>query len=58
MTQPRLFLVAPVLQAVNLAACLEAACEAVYEHGLLADQWPDNLPLLAAELARQRCAIS
>lgn len=28
MTQPRLFLVAPVLQAVDLAACLEAACEA------------------------------
>ena len=36
----------------------EAACEAVYEHGLAADQWPDNKPLLAAELARQRCAIS
>ena len=31
-----------------------AACEAVYEHGLLADQWPDNMPLSAAELALQR----
>lgn len=30
----------------------EAACQAVYEHGLAADQWPDTLPLTAGTLAR------
>ena len=30
----------------------EAACQAVYEHGLAADQWPDFVPLVAGTLAR------
>ena len=30
----------------------EAACEAVYRHGLLADGWPAEQPLTAAALAR------
>jgi ADP-dependent NAD(P)H-hydrate dehydratase / NAD(P)H-hydrate epimerase len=31
---------------------LQVACEAVYQHGLQADQWPDDLPLTAGALAR------
>ena len=31
----------------------EAACQAVYEHGLAADQWPDRVPLVAGTLARR-----
>lgn len=34
-------------------APFEAACQAVYEHGLAADQWPDTLPLTAGTLARR-----
>ena len=34
-------------------APFEAACQAVYEHGLAADQWPKNEPLVAGTLARQ-----
>lgn len=30
----------------------EAACQAVYQHGLAADQWPDDRPLTAGSLAR------
>lgn len=34
----------------------EAACAAVYEHGLAADQWPAGQPLTASALARaSRC---
>ncbi|OHC72394.1 MAG: bifunctional ADP-dependent (S)-NAD(P)H-hydrate dehydratase/NAD(P)H-hydrate epimerase [Rhodoferax sp. RIFCSPLOWO2_12_FULL_60_11] len=29
-----------------------AACQAVYQHGLAADQWPDDRPLTAGSLAR------
>ncbi len=31
---------------------LQAACEAVYEHGLQADRWPDDMALTASALAR------
>ena len=31
---------------------LQAACGAVYQHGLQADRWPDELPLTAGALAR------
>lgn len=34
-------------------ASFEAACQAVYEHGLAADQWPDRVPLVAGTLARR-----
>ncbi len=34
-------------------APFEAACQAVYEHGLAADQWPDRVPLVAGTLARR-----
>ena len=30
----------------------EAACQAAYQHGLAADQWPDDRPLTAGSLAR------
>jgi hydroxyethylthiazole kinase-like uncharacterized protein yjeF len=30
----------------------EAACQAAYQHGFAADQWPANLALVAADLAR------
>ncbi len=30
----------------------EAACQAVYQHGLCADRWPANAALVAGELAR------
>jgi hydroxyethylthiazole kinase-like uncharacterized protein yjeF len=30
----------------------QAACEAIYQHGLLADHWPANQPLTASTLAR------
>ena len=30
----------------------QAACDAVYQHGLEADRWPENLPLTAGALAR------
>lgn len=30
----------------------EAACQAVYQHGLTADRWPDDRPLTAGSLAR------
>ena len=33
----------------------EAATHAVYQHGLLADQWPTGLPLTAGALARLVC---
>jgi len=39
----------------RLAAGLDAfdaACRAVYQHGLSADQWPDERPLTAGSLAR------
>lgn len=31
----------------------QAACQAVYCHGQVADQWPDHRPLVATALARQ-----
>lgn len=34
------------------AAEFQAACEAVYRHGLCADHWPDGRTLTASELAR------
>ena len=34
----------------------DAATHAVYQHGLLADQWPTGLPLVAGALARGRPA--
>lgn len=30
----------------------QAACETVYQHGLVADHWPDAMPLTAGALAR------
>lgn len=39
----------------RLAAGLDAfdaACQAVYQHGLVADQWPNERPLTAGSLAR------
>ena len=30
----------------------QAACQAVYQHGLAADRWPDGSPLVAGSLAR------
>jgi ADP-dependent NAD(P)H-hydrate dehydratase / NAD(P)H-hydrate epimerase len=40
--------------AARLAAgesAVDAACAAVYLHGLAADRWPDRLPLTASALA-------
>jgi hydroxyethylthiazole kinase-like uncharacterized protein yjeF len=31
----------------------EAATQAVFEHGMAADRWPDSVPLVAGKLARQ-----
>jgi hydroxyethylthiazole kinase-like uncharacterized protein yjeF len=33
-------------------ASFEAACQAVFEHGMAADRWPDSVPLVAGTLAR------
>ncbi|MEY4883008.1 MAG: hypothetical protein RIS34_862 [Pseudomonadota bacterium] len=41
----------------NLAgglAAFEAACQAVYQHGQIADQWPAGRPLVASEIACSR----
>jgi len=35
----------------------EAACNAVYQHGLLADQWPDGKSLTASALAQAICGF-
>jgi hydroxyethylthiazole kinase-like uncharacterized protein yjeF len=37
----------------NQLDAFQAACQAVYCHGQVADQWPDSLPLVATALARQ-----
>jgi hydroxyethylthiazole kinase-like uncharacterized protein yjeF len=34
-------------------ADFDAACQAVYQHGELADSWPNHAPLTASQLARQ-----
>lgn len=34
----------------------DAACSAVYQHGLAADRWPAGRPLMASELARANLA--
>ena len=35
------------------ASALDAACAAVWLHGLVADAWPPNQPLTAGALAQQ-----